>query len=241
MTIEVLPPVNKEAALQKKEEIETLLGQINTHELRLASSYARLGSALRDVKVNSYWEAYGYDRFSSYLEFVWKTIGKKRSQVYAILSVSETLLPHIPESKLEEIGITKSYELKRLVDQGGRIDIEVFAPGYSYEVGSGEEFETVQLMDYAADPKTTAAMLRVKVSELLHQTEAPQGYWYDLGGFYANQDEKTEIEQFWTLGKQVLQITSESEHEVKKEVFLAAIRESYSTWVEMEHGQNSAR
>jgi hypothetical protein len=237
MTIEVLSPVNKESALQKKEEIETLLGQINTHELRLASSYARLGSALRDVKVNSYWEAYGYDRFSSYLEFVWKTIGKKRSQVYAILSVSETLLPHIPESKLEEIGITKSYELKRLVDQGGRIDVEITDSKNQTE----DCFGTVQLMDYAADPKTTAAMLRVKVSELLHQTEAPQGYWYDLGGFYANPDEKKEIEQFWTLGKQVLQITSESEHEIKKEVFLAAIRESYSTWVEMEHGQNSSR
>lgn len=233
MTTEILLPLNKEAALQKKNEIDQILGQINTHELRLASSYARLGSALKEVKVNEYWVEYGYDRFSSYLEFVWKTIGKKRSQVYAILSVSETLLPHITESKLEEIGITKSYELKRLVDQGGNIQCLLSDPRLEFEEGQDPR-PLIHLMDYAADPKTTAAMLRVKVNELLHQTEAPQGYWYDLSGFYATSDEKKEIEQFWTLGKQVLQITSESEHEIKKEVFLAAIRESYSTWIENE-------
>ena len=222
-----LPPLNQEAALQKREEIDLLLGLINTHELRLARSYARLGSALKEVKVQQYWIAYGFDKFSSYLESVWKTIGKKRSQVYAILGVAETLLPYLSENQLETIGIAKAHELKRLVKQGGNVNSWI----PSFKEDESPEGESVQLMDYAADPKVTAAQLRVKVNELLHCHEAPQGTWYELGGFYAASDERKEIEQFWEVGRDVLEFNNEeSEHVWKKEVFLAAVREAYSTW-----------
>ena len=223
--IEILPPLNQEAALQKKEEIDALLGQINTHELRLARSYARLGSALKEVKVQMYWMSYGYDRFSSYLESIWKTIGKKRSQVYNILSVAEVLLPHIAEDKLEEIGISKANELRRLVNQGGRVESDV------YGVGDDPQ-EAVRIMDYAADPKVTAAQLRVKVNELLHVQEGPPGLWYEIGGFYATEDERKEISKFWEYGRTALELVTESEHEERKQVFLAAVRECLGTWAE---------
>jgi hypothetical protein len=86
-------------------------------------------------------------------------------------------------------------------------------------------------MDYALRPRVTAAQLRVKVNELLHIHELPSGLWLELPGFYATPDERKEIDEFWKLGKQVLEITSESEHEVHKEVFLAAIRECVSSWI----------
>lgn len=220
-----LAPLNQEAALKLGTEIDTLLGQISAHELRLAHSYARLGGLLREVELNQFWITFGYKKFSSYLEFVRSKIGRERSQVYAILSVAKVLLPLISEEKLEEIGITKAHELKRLVSQGGNVESEI---------DWDDPAKSVRLMDYAADPKVTAKQLRVKVNEILHIKEDPQGFWYDLNGFYALPDEKKEIEGFWELGRRVLEIASEQEHEWKKQVFLAAVRESISTWVVLE-------
>ena len=221
-----LPPLNQEDALVKAKEIDALIGQICSHEERLSHSYARLGSLLREVKLQQYWVAYGFDRFSSYLETIREKIDRRRSQLYAILSVAEVLLPHISESKLEEIGITKAHELRRLVQNDGNVHAEVLDPDDQTEDACG----TVQIMDYALRPKVTAAQLRVKVNELLHIHELPSGLWLELPGFYATPDERKEIEEFWKLGKQVLEITSESEHELHKQVFLAAVRESVSTW-----------
>ena len=222
----ILQPLNQEAALLKQVEIDSLLDQISAHELRLSHSYARLGALLWEVKVQQYWIAYGFDRFSSYLEQVRQKIDRRRSQVYAILSVAEALLPFISEEKLEEIGITKAHELRRLVNQGGNVHAEIVLKSGRPE--EGDEF--IQIVDYAARPKVTAQLLRVKVNEQLHCHEAPQGYWYDLQGFYATPEEKKEIEDFWEFGRQVLQITSESEHEIRKEVFLASVREFVATW-----------
>jgi hypothetical protein len=223
-----LPPLNQEDALVKGKEIDALIGQICSHEERLSHSYARLGSLLREVKLQQYWIAYGFDRFSSYLETIREKIDRRRSQLYAILSVAEVLLPHISESKLEEIGITKAHELRRLVQNDGNVHAEI--NDTDNEDGDGNGCYTVQIMDYALRPKVTAAQLRVKVNELLHVHELPSGLWLELPGFYATPDERKEIDEFWKLGKQVLEITSESEHELHKQVFLAAVRESVSTW-----------
>jgi hypothetical protein len=218
-----LEPLNKEAALQKQAEIDEILNSISAHELRLAKSYARLGSKLKEMKANFYWMSLGYERFSAYLEFIRGRIGRERSQVYAILSVAETLLPAMTEEQLETVGITKAHELKRLLKEGGNIESEFVDKDYAAEA--------VRIMDYAADPKVTAKQLRVKVNELLHVTEDVQGLWLDLGGFYATQDERKEIEQFWELGKRLLAPKDEQqEHVWKKVVFMDSIREAVSTW-----------
>jgi hypothetical protein len=229
--ITILPPLNPEAAIQKQAEIDVLLGQISSHEMRLASSYARLGGLLREVKLQQYWIALGYDRFSSYLESIRGKIDRQRSQMYAILSVAEALLPLMSEEQMEKIGITKSHELRRLVLQGGSIETVI----------SLSAAECYPLWEYASDPNVTAAQLRVKVNELLHIHETPSGLWFELPGFYATPDERKEISAFWELGRKVLQIASEKEYEIHKEVFLAATRECRSTWLEMEHEQNQIR
>src|ERR1700721_779535 len=229
--ITILPPLDTEKAAKIEKEIKELLSQINLHETRLSRSYARLGSALKEVKVEQYWMAYGFQKFSEYLEPVWTTIGKKRSQVYAILSVSETLLPHLTESQLEEIGITKAYELQRLVKQGGSLDAIAGKRGLVAEgwFSTAEGLE-LSILDVALESKVTAAQLRVQVNQLLNCHEAPKGLWYEFDppGFYADEDERKEINLFWDLGRKVLEITSENE--ARKEIFLASVRESISTW-----------
>ena len=222
-----LEPLNKDAAMRLATDIDSLLSQISAHELRLAKSYARLGGLLREVKNQQYWIAYGYDRFSSYLEFVRTKIGRERSQVYAILSVAETLLPLMSESSLEAVGISKAHELRRLVKEGGNVEAEILDPDNQTEDIAG----SVRIMDYASRPGVTAKQLRVKVNELLHIHEDVKGSWLDLGGLYATEDERQEIDQFWEVGRKMFAPPDEhAEHVWKHEVFMAAVRESLSTW-----------
>ena len=87
-------------------------------------------------------------------------------------------------------------------------------------------------MDYAADPKVTAKQLRVKVNELLHVIEEPQGLWYDPQGFYITPDEKKEVDLFWEVGRRLLAPKDEQQDHVwKKIVFLDAVREALGTWL----------
>jgi hypothetical protein len=233
-SIEILPPLNAEAALAKREEIDTLLDQISAHQLRLAHSYARLGSLLREVKINQYWITFGFQRFSSYLETVCEKIDRRRSQAYAILSVAETLLPLISEEQLEAIGITRAHELRRLVDQGGSVHAEIDDPD--------DRNYVLEIMEYAARPKVTAALLRVKVNELLHCHEGPAGNWTDLGGFYATAEDRAAIEQFWGLGRKLFAPPDEqADHVWRHDVFIAAVQECLGTWVGAEHEQNHPR
>ena len=226
-----LEPLNKAEALKFQENMDLLLGQIHEGELKLSHSYARLGARLREAELQQYWISLGHHKFSGYLLDVGKKIGRERSQMYAILSVATDLLPLISEEALEEIGITKSHELRRLVKQGGNLEASV---GSGTPAGDGSWEETVRIMDYAADPKVTAKQLRVKVNEVLHIKEDVQGFWLDLGGFYATADERKEIEQFWQWGKTYLQIKDEQpEHQWKKEVFLASVRECLGSWAEV--------
>ena len=229
-----LEPLNKAEALKFQENMDLLLGQIHEGELKLSHSYARLGARLRKAELQQYWISLGHHKFSGYLLDVGKKIGRERSQMYAILSVATDLLPLISEEALEEIGITKSHELRRLVKQGGNLEASV---GSGTPAGDGSWEETVRIMDYAADPKVTAKQLRVKVNEVLHIKEDVQGFWLDLNGFYATADERREIEQFWQRGKTYLQIKDEQpEHQWKKEVFLASVRECLGSWAEVANG-----
>ena len=234
-----LEPLNKDAALQKQAEIDELLALISVHELRISKSYARLGSKLKEMKVQQYWMSLGYERFSSYLEFIRGKIGRERSQVYAILSVAETLLPLLTEGQLEAVGISKAHELKRLVKEGGSVEAYLTIP-INLDVTQGEfgsqrsdvqNLTSVRIMDYAADPKVTAKQLRVKVNELLHVTEDTPGLWHDLGGFYTTPDEQKEINLFWEVGKRLLAPKDEQQDHVwRKVVFLDAVREALGTW-----------
>ena len=234
----ILPPVDKQAAEKLGEDINGLLEQISSHQLRLSHSYARLGNLLLRAKNEQLWIPLGYARFSSMIEDIGKKIDRRRSQMYAILSVAEVLSPYLSEGDLEMIGIAKSHELRRFVKQSGRRpDVVIREGGSADDQPFLLDAPPLTLSSYAADPATTAALLHVEVNKLLHQEEQPQGYWYESQGFYLLPDEKKEIEQFWNIGKSILGLADEvSPHIWKKEVMLAAARECIATWQgEMEH------
>lgn len=209
-----------------RQEIDSLLDQINSHELRLSHGYAKLGGLLREAEVSSKWKDWGFDRFTLYLAYVGDKINRQKSQVYAILSAATDLLPYMTEEKLEEIGITKAHELRRFVKQSGkRPDIVMNDPDDSFEIG------VVQLMEYASRANVTAAQLRVQVNKLLHQEETPKGFWVDLGGCYLTTEEKKLWGRAVELGEQVAEVLpTMSEHERLKAVVLCMAQEVIGSW-----------
>jgi hypothetical protein len=232
MTPIILPPVDQTVALKIGEDINLLLDQISSHQLRLSHSYARLGCLMLKAKNEQLWMSLGYDRFSSMIEDIGKKIDRRRSQMYAILSVAEILSPYLAEEELEMIGIAKAHELRRFVKQSGQRPDVVIRDSELEEEEHPFFKEPLTLSGYATDPDVTAALLRVEVNKLLHQEEQPQGYWYENQGFYLLPDEKKEIEQFWAVGRAALGLSDEvSEHTWKKEVMLAAARECVSSWI----------
>ena len=77
--ITIQPPLDLEESTKLEQDISLVVDQISSHELRLASSYARLGGLLRKVKVGGFWQGWGYERFSSYLEMIRERIDRRRS------------------------------------------------------------------------------------------------------------------------------------------------------------------
>ena len=201
-----------------RQEIDTLLDQINTHELRLEGKRMRLGALLREVEVSGKWKEWGFEKFSRYVVYVCEKIDKRKSQVYSILQAATDLLPYMSEEKLEEIGITKAHELRRFVIQSmRRPDVEI----------PDSEFT---LLEYASWPETTAAKLRLQVNRLLHQEETPQGNWYDLKGCYFTLEEKKTWETAVELGEQAAEVEpTASDHERLKASLLVLAQEAISS------------
>lgn len=207
-----------------RQEIDSLLDQINSHELRLEGQRMRLGALLRDAEISGKWKEWGFDRFTLYIAYVGHKINRQKSQVYAILSAATDLLPYMTEEKLEEIGITKAHELRRFVKQSGRRpDVMIEDP---YYVGCETELST-----YASRSEVTAAELRVQINKLLHQEETPQGYWVDLGGCYLTTEEKRLWNQAVEMGERVSEVEpTASEHEKLKASVLAMAQEAIGSW-----------
>lgn len=216
-----------------RQEIDTLLDQINSHELRLEGQRMKLGALLRNAEISGKWKDWGFDRFTLYIAYVGDKINRQKSQVYAILSAATDLLPYMSEEKLEEIGITKAHELRRFVKQSGRRpDVFIDDPDMPTNESGVQWVKT--LLEYATQEGVTAAQLRLQINKLLHQEETPQGYWLDLGGCYLTPEEKRLWVRARELGERVSEVDPlASEHEKLKASVLAMAQEAIGSWEPM--------
>lgn len=214
-----------------RQEIDTLLDQINSHEMRLSHGYAKLGGLLREAEVSSKWKEWGFDRFTLYLAYVGDKINRQKSQVYAILSAATDLLPYMSEEKLEEIGITKAHELRRFIKASGRRpDVLIDDPDMQTPDSNGVQWVKT-LLEYATQEGVTAAQLRLQINKLLHQEETPQGYWYDLKGCYFTPEEKKTWETAVELGIRYAEADPlSSDHEQLKAALLNMAQECIASW-----------
>lgn len=193
-------------------DMDKTLEAIKGGELRLATSYAHLGSLLLKIQSRKHWITWGYESWGKYIDYVRERLGRSRAQVYNVLSVAERLLPSISEVHLEQMGISKAQELARFVKQSGRV-----VPQH--------------LLEKAIDPKVAITELHVDVLEELHEKHDPKGQWFSFGGAYLLVEEKKEIQQAIELAKRVDPPIphDQPEHIQIKEVFLRWAREFYSS------------
>ena len=168
-----LTATEKQEAEWTQNAVDSLLSQINSSESILRRDFAQLGTLLLRVRTKKYWHALGYPTFGSYIDKIKDKVGKGRTQLYQVVGVAEKLLPWMSPDDLAKIGISKAIELKKYIDQTGKLPPDdVVTAAENAEVG-------------------TAELKAILFQDKNPQTE--QGTYFDLGGFYATKDERDEI------------------------------------------------
>jgi hypothetical protein len=195
-----------------KSDIETLLSSIRNHELKLATSHARLGRHLLRVQQDKFWVSWGFESFGSYIDSIRERIDRGRASIYSYISVAEKLLPSISEEDLDHMGISRAQELARYVKQSGRK-------------------VTQRLLELALDDTRTIEELHSAVLEDLQEKGEVKGKWYQpFGGSYYTPEEKAEVSQAMSAAKNVLGLGSDiPDHQVSKLILLAFAQEFMSS------------
>lgn len=196
-------------------DLDSLLTSIKTSELKLASSYVKLGHLLNKVQTARYWLEWGHHSWGSYIDEVRDKIGRGRSQVYGILAAVEQLSPYVSELDMESMGVSRAQALARYVKRSGcRV--------------------TPFLLEQALNPKVTLAELTSSVSSALHEEDAPKGKWRDFG-FFATAEEWKEIEQAMDAARRIdPPIEADTpDHVALKEIMLRFSQEFASTYADV--------
>ena len=207
----------KSEATAQQQEIYDLLNQNTTREVQLEIGWLHLGRLLTEFKNKEHWRAcldpagneyHSFDDFMSELRDRWH---RGRTQLWAYQSVAEKLLPLLSGEVLDEIGISKAQELKRIVNLGLALD--------------------PILVEAARRPETTIKELRALIGQALNiPDERMPGAWFDLDGTFFTAEERQEFEDCWELTKRVLGLKKDQkECYHRHEILLAWIREFTGT------------
>lgn len=208
-------------------QIEICLNALSSAEEEFDSNYARLGGLLDKVKTQKLWllpgwagSSEGFKSFGSYLKQIEPRVKKGRSQIYAIIGVSEELSPLVSEADLATIGISKASELRKVLKAGKTI--------------------TKAMITSALDPRMTAQELKASIFEAAHiyVPESEPEKYFDMKGFYATVEERREIERATDVAIKVIGIKDDvPEHTRWKAVILAWVAEflcAYEAQVQQE-------
>lgn len=216
--VEVLKftPEDKKNAKTLEKEISTALDLINSHETDLATHYVQMGIKLESVRARQYWILWGHQSFGRYIDTIKEKVHKGRTQIYATISVAEKLLPHVSESDLEKMGISKALELKKLVSKTG------CAP-------------SPEILAKALDPKVDLKELRAEIFKNQNSIGEDKGVYFDLGGFWVTEEEKKEIEDVFQLAAKTDPVIDKAlpEWAQRKEVIQRLCMEFQSTYSEV--------
>lgn len=216
-----------------KDQIDGLLEAISEDELRLATSYARLGRLLCEVGETEKWRDWGFESFGKYIQFIGNRIHRERSQIYAAITAAKNLLPLVSETDLETVGISKAIDLQKFVKQSGRnpaLVMITLSPEerLAFKFGTDE----ISLLEFAKHPEVSGKRLHAAVLEALHEKGEVKGTWFDLGGFYATAEEKKEILNAMSVARSVEPVIPDTdpEHVQRKAIFLRFAQEFVGTY-----------
>ena len=210
---ENLTPEEIQEAETIQTEIDQIAQSIEQGERTVASSRVKLGSRVHKVRSKKYWRVYGQKSFGAYVASLEPKVKKKRTQVYLCVSVVETLGTQIPEEQLEEMGISRAYQLKKFAKQSGKLVPQA-------------------LIDAALDREKDVDQLQAEVAAELHQVPETKGKWFELGGFFVTDEEKILLEDTVEITKNLDPPVAHDlpEHEQIKQVVLRWVMEFRGTY-----------
>ena len=193
--------------------IESTVTRIFQHELGLLSGRAQLGSQLLEVRAKQFHKLWGFETFGAYIAHVETKTKLGRSQIYNYIGVAEKLSPFVTDVQLQEMGIAKASELKKVVAATAA------AP-------------SKELVAKACDRNVSGAEFRQAIFNETHVETRQEGKWYDLQGFYVDTDEESELDRFFDVAKKTDPVVDHTlpEWAQRKECLLRAAREFLSTY-----------
>jgi hypothetical protein len=205
------------AANALRDEIYQQMESLATSECTLARSYVRFGKLLLEFKQSESWRAIGYESLNQFVTELVTKWGRKRTQIYAYLSVVELLLPTIPADKLEAMGISKALELKYALEKQRKALPTATIPE--------------DVIAAALKHDTTGKELRAMIGAAFNQTDDREaGTWYDCNGFYMTPEERKEYAAAVKMTIIQLGLKKEmAEHMQRKAVYMAWMQEYFAT------------
>ena len=208
----ILQAIELTPAMLLRAEIYQQLEESGSKEYVLDRSWMRLGQLLAQFKKDECWRDTGYQSFETFMDELRKTHKRGRTQLWAYLSVAETLGPVILAETLEKIGISKAMELKRAM------------------VKSGKQLPE-SLIAAAQESTTTIKELRGLVGEALNLTDdRTPGTWFDFDGVYFTKDEREEFKAAVILTARLLELSKDlPDHMRRKAIFTAWMQEFVGT------------
>lgn len=216
------------SAEKLREDLYQQMEALAASEFSLARRYVCFGKALLQFKQQECWRALGYVTFNAFITELVTKWGRKRTQIYAYLSVVEVLLPTIPAAQLEEMGISKAMELKYALEKQQKTKSGAVIPE--------------EIIAAALRKQTTGKELRAMIGEAFCQKDDREpGTWYDWGGSYLTPNEKKLFTDAARVTIVLLGIQkSTPEHIQRKAIFLAWAEEFYGTHAASVYGDVDA-
>jgi hypothetical protein len=209
--IEVQTPAARERQESLLARVDLLLDDSRATQEHLARNFIQIGIALLEVDKSRAWTLRAKSS-DQYIKDCEGRFGRGRTALYAYKSVAENLLPHMPEQKLVEIGISKAQPLATFVKNSGKKP-------------------PAKLLAAAENPKVGVEEFRASIAETLHE-KPESGKWYEfLSGFYVSAEEKAEFERAIQAAKAQIELPENcSEWLERKLVAQCFVAECLSSW-----------
>lgn len=167
----------KSEAKAIQDRMTTTLDEIQVAQDSLEKNFVQLGSDLVSVQKNKFWILYGdFRSYNAWQQSIEPRVKKGRSQLYALKTIAETLLPYAGEEDLIEMGVSKASALAQAVkNSGGKAPADA-------------------LLKDAKNPKNTVEDLSAKIAEAygVRQLE-DKGVYFNLHGVFFEESEKAEF------------------------------------------------
>jgi hypothetical protein len=206
--VEILRANPEEAALLAR--VDSLLDSYRANRESLHRNYVEVSLAMVEVKKTRAWLARAHS-WDQYVKDCGERLGKKRTVLYAGVSVIERLSPYVETKQLVEMGISKSQPLAQYVKQKGTKPPD-------------------NLMSKALDPSVSAEQFRADIARETHQPVDEKSKWRTIG-FFCTDDEWAEIERAFALARREGQIDENlPENLVQFRTISAMAKECIGSW-----------